>query len=152
MLQWILIFILGAHSMWDCVAILAFLWFPSLRTVREMYPSIFLHQHAREDALVQRLLLYWMSSGSLCRLVACLYATQTGVWVAAALVYWLEALGLEYEALTACTMVRSKVRHMSLFSLVMGNLCAILGVSLAFHREEVPDHYVHNSSAMMILW
>ena len=86
---------------------------------------------------MQRLLLYWMCTGSLCRLVACLFATQTGVWLAVAFVYWMEVLGLEYEALSAFTMIRSKVRHMSLFSLIMGNLCAIMCLHLAFQSREM---------------
>ena len=44
LLEWALMSVVFAHSVWDCVAILCFLWVPSAHMVRDMYPSIFLHQ------------------------------------------------------------------------------------------------------------
>ena len=150
MLEWFLIALLLAHSAWDCVAILALHFFPSALTVQEVYPSLFLLPQVREGGLVQRLLLYWMCSGSLCRLVACLFASQTGVWLGAALVYWMEALSLEYEAMLACTLIHSKARHVSLFSLVMGNACAVMCVYLAVQGRKNETNTVYLNSSKIL--
>ena len=146
---WGLVALLAVHAAWDALAMGVLLFWPSLAAVREVYPSLFVLAHVQEDLLVQRLLLYWMCSGSLCRVATCVFATEPGVWCGAALVYWLEGLALEYEAFTACSVSKTKARHMSLFSLFMGILCMVACLSLSLFPEPLSIVHVKKSSLVL---
>ena len=152
-LPWGLVALLAVHAAWDAVAMAVLLFWPSLRVVSDVYPSLFTLPHIQEDMLVQRLLLYWMASGSLCRVAVCVFPLQPGVWFGATLVYWMEGLALEYEAFSAGSMGKTKARHMSLFSLAMGVacLCACLQLSVFGAPECVQLTLTTNHSLSALL-
>ena len=98
------------------------------------YPSLVSDMYSRQDVMMPRLFVYWVSAMSLVRLIAvCTLSSAT--YLSVAVMYALEGLVAEYEGYTMLTMYATHARVISVFSFSMSLMSTAAAVSLlSFER------------------
>jgi hypothetical protein len=146
MLGSLLLVAYAVQAAWDCLCTLVTV-FPAIRDtctlfkmVYGIYPSLFVQACVREDPQSARLLIYWIASGSLVRVAACIFMDQ-GSLLAVALICCFEILVLENEAFTVGSMYRRKARLMSIYYGLMA-AASLLACLLTYMppQQQQQDH------------
>lgn len=105
--------ILLINGLYDICCSFGMLFFPN---VPSLHSNMFINN---KDPVVRRILAYWLMTYGMVRIAAGLYGGPV-INIAAALTYFIEAFCFEYENTVGKTTIPSKVRFVSVFSLILG--------------------------------
>ena len=106
------------NGVYDLVCFAAIMWLHWLPGFASFHVDMFRNEEDRRHPLVRRLLAYWILTYGTVRVFA--GALDHGSYVmdaVAALTYFIEVFGFEYELCAKSTMVRHKVTAVTLMSL-----------------------------------
>lgn len=120
------------NGMYDLLCFMGIMWFHSLPGFSSFHLSIFREEDDRRHPLVRRLLAYWILTYGMVRVLAGAVDHESHALDAvAAMTYFIEAFGFEYELCVEETVIRSKVTAITLMSLPIA-----MGLMVMTHFEK----------------
>lgn len=114
-----LMIVFALHAIFDCICTICTLFahtgrlpIPGAAWFADFYPKLFDEEFVKDNHFIARLIIYYVASASLTRLVmVCIPCT--GTYVCVTVLYGLQALSMEYEGFTGRSLPASNARLIS---------------------------------------
>ena len=122
--------VLITNGVYDIVCVISInlqTYHPVLRSISRLHLNMFTSVEHRSNAVIQRVLSYWIMTYGMIRLCAGLCGEKE-LYKVASISYFLEALCYEYENQVGKTLVCYKVYFVSVFSTILGIIVMMISL------------------------